>query len=269
MGGLYTCLISKILPIIRVHTAHNTFKDKKFLTRLSLNKCNIVCVGQEVKRNLRDIFNISEENLQVIYNGVEDIPCEYQEIEEISYYKKQGFFIVGNVGRLSEQKGFYYYIEAAKLLYKENKNIKFFIIGDGGLREQLEQQIKKSGMEDVVILLGYRSDIKQVMNSCDLIVLSSLWEGLPLTPIEAFISKRTIVATNVDGTPEIVKNNINGILVEPKDSNQIKSAILQIYNNPSLKRELEDNAYKTYYEHFTIDKFIQNYKLYYENLIYN
>ena len=88
-----------------------------------------------------------------------------------------------------------------------------------------------------------------------------------MTPIETFAVQKTIIATNVDGTPEIVKNNYNGILVRPRNSKDISKAILKLYNNNNLLKNLEMNAYKTYSENFDIKKFRNNYLEYYKRVI--
>jgi|GEM_PF-5977952 len=79
--------------------------------------------------------------------------------------------------------------------------------------------------------------------------------------------KKTIVATNVDGTPEIVKDNFNGLLVDSKNSSEISKAIIKIYENINLKEKFEKNAYKTYIDNFTIEEFADKYLKYYMNLI--
>ena len=102
------------------------------------------------------------------------------------------------------------------------------------------------------------------MSQLDLIVLSSLWEGLPLTPIEAFSVKKTVIATAVDGTVEIVKNNQNGITVKSKDSISLGNAIIKLLKNNELREQYEENAFKTYEKEFSFKALINNYRSFYE-----
>ena len=104
------------------------------------------------------------------------------------------------------------------------------------------------------------------MCQLDLVVLSSLWEGLPLTAIEAFSVRKTIVATAVDGTVEVVKNANNGFLVEPKNSKQIAEKINYIYENDFLRKQFEEEAFKTYTEEFSFDVYSERIKRYYGSL---
>ena len=118
-------------------------------------------------------------------------------------------------------------------------------------------------------MLGYRSDIQNVMSQCDFIVLSSLWEGLPLTPIEAFSVSKTVVATSVDGTPEIVKNNVNGLLVEPKNVEQLADKICFLIENKDIRVKLELCAKYTFDEQFSFSKLEENYIQYYNSMPHN
>ena len=94
-------------------------------------------------------------------------------------------------------------------------------------------------MEDSIEFMGFRADIQNIMSQVDLIVLSSLWEGLPLTPMEAFSVGKTIVATSVDGTVEIVKDGENGYLVEPRNSEELANAICKLIDNEPIRKKFE------------------------------
>ena len=97
-------------------------------------------------------------------------------------------------------------------------------------------------------------------------MLSSLWEGLPLTPIEAFSVGKTVVATAVDGTPEIVKDGINGVLVEPKSPEQIAKAVCKLLSDSENRKLLETNAKQTFVENFSFDAFAKKYVRAYEEI---
>ena len=267
MAAFYSYILNKKYKFYFIHTAHNTFYDKKMITKDSLRKSNLIAVGDKVKLNLINEFSLPEKNIITLYNGVKQESDKICEIRELQLAKQEGYFLVGNIGRISEQKGMEYFVLAAKDLVLKNKRIKFFIIGDGEDKEKIESLIDKFNLKNEVILLGYRDDISNVINQLDLIVLSSLWEGLPLTPIEAFAAGKTVIGTSVDGTTEIIKDNFNGILVEPKKEEAISEAINYLYNNFEIKKLFEKNAYNTYKEKFSYDRFIINYKNYYNKLI--
>lgn len=263
MAAFYSNLLKIFFDFKFIHTAHNTFFDKKILTKFSLYKANIIAVGERVKENLCEFYNISNEKVKVIYNGIEKDCNSIKEVEEIQKYKRMGWFIVGNIGRLSKQKGMEYYIEAIPDVIKKNKKVIFFIIGDGEDRKKLNDLSIKLNIQENLKFLGYRNDVANIIKQLDLVILSSLWEGLPLTPIEAFSQNKTIIATNVDGTPEIVTDNYNGILIEAKNSCDISYNVDKLCNDIELRRRLENNALLTFEKKFTLDLFISNYKEYY------
>jgi glycosyltransferase involved in cell wall biosynthesis len=267
MAAFYTRILGFTRNFISVNNAHNTFNDKKWLTKFALGNTHIIAVGNKVKDNLCDFYGISKSHVAVIHNAIEPFECLIQPIEILQKYKSKGYFLVGNVGRLSEQKGMEYFVKAVPLVLKECRETKFFIVGDGEDKEKIEDLISDLHLENDVILLGYRSDIQNVMSQLDLIVLSSLWEGLPLTPIEAFSIGKTIVATAVDGTVEIVEDGVNGILVEPKDSKQIADGIVKICKSPKEIKTFQNNAYEKYKEEFSYEVLQTRYRKYYKELM--
>lgn len=265
MAALYSNLISN-KEIIKIANAHNVFFDKKIMTKISYNNTNIIAVGENVKKNLVNDFKIDENNIQVIYNSVKDFTEEIKEIKIIQEEKYKGNYLIGNIGRLTKQKGMEYFIDAAELVIKKISNTKFFIIGEGEDREILEKKVKKKGLEKFIFFLGYRSDIQNVISQLDFIVLSSLWEGLPLTPIEAYSVGKTVVGTCVDGTPEIIHNDIDGYLVEPKNIISLANKMAYLIENPEKKKDLEKAAKKTFKKNFSFQKMKEEYIKYYKGL---
>lgn len=265
MAAFYSEILNKLMNFKFIHTAHNTFHNKKTLTKFALNNAEIIAVGEKVKENLLELYELDTDQINVIYNGIEKYTGEISVVPEIKKFKDEGYFIVGNIGRLSKQKGMEYYIKAIPESIKKYQKIKFYIIGDGEDKLELIKLAKNLGIENNVIFLGYRNDVINIIKQLDLIVLSSLWEGLPLTPIEVFSEGKTIIATDVDGTSEIVKDNFNGILIEPKDSDIISEKIIKLYKDCKLKNNLENNALETYTEKYAIDIFNNNYQRYYQS----
>lgn len=262
-------LIAEIVSprsVLKVANAHNTFYDKRLLTRFAYKNTHIIAVGKKVKQNLIDYFELPEKQISVIYNAVKPFDKNIDVLDVLKNEKQQGNVVIGNIGRLAPQKGMEYFIEAAKFVLKKLPNARFFIVGDGPLKDKLQQMIRQYHLEKFVHMLGYRSDIQNVMSQCDFIVLSSLWEGLPLTPIEAFSVSKTLVATSVDGTPEIVKNNINGLLVEPKNVEQLADKICYLIENKDYRKKLELSAKSTFDEQFSFAKLKENYIQYYNSM---
>ncbi len=265
MAALYANLLSSG-KIIKIANAHNTFYDKKLLTKIAYRDTLLIAVGMQVRNNLIEYYGISEKQITIINNSVKEAQIENYKNTLINKYKNEGYTLVGNVGRLSEQKGMEYFIEAAYNLNKKNKDIKFFIIGTGEDEKKLKELVKMRGLQDDVFFMGYQKNVQSLMSQLDFIVLSSLWEGFPLTPIEAFSVGKTIVATNVDGTPEIVKNDENGLLINPKNIYELETSIYRLYSDKDLRHRLEVKAYQTYNEKFSFEELSQNYIEFYKNI---
>lgn len=266
MAAFYTRILSFFKKFTFINTSHNTFEDKKFLTRFSFKNAKIIAVGKMVKKNLTDFYGIDEKQITVIYNSVEEFNDKINVIPELKTYKEEGYLLIGNIGRLHIQKGMSYYVEAANEVLNKGKKVKFFIVGDGPERENLINQIKDLKREKDIILLGQRQDVQNVMSQLDFVVISSLWEGLPLIPLEAFSVKKPIVATKVDGTPEIVEDKFNGLLVKAKNTLELSEAMLNLIENNNLIEEYSKNAYETYVNKFSYSIFKKNYIDFYKDI---
>lgn len=266
MAAFYTRLLSLKHKFVFINTAHNTFNDKKSLTRFSYRKANLIAVGNKVKENLYEFYGLPNEQITVIHNSIIPFDGKIKPIEIIAEYRKEGYFLVGNIGRISKQKGMEYFVKAMPKVLKEYPKVKFFIVGEGEERDKIEKLINEMQLSENIILLGYREDIQNVMSQFDLIVLSSLWEGLPLTPIEAFCVGKTIIATSVDGTVEIVEDGYNGMLVEPYNSDMISDKILTLIKDKDKRNELEKNALITYRHRFDFEILKKEYLSYYKSI---
>lgn len=265
MAAFYAELVAP-RSVVKVANAHNTFTDKKELTQLAYRNTKVVAVGEMVKKNLIDYFEISKEQVCVIHNAVKPFDGKIVPVEILYMEHAKGNVLIGNIGRLSEQKGMTYFIEAAKITAKAHPEARFIIVGDGEEKEQLQAQVKVKGLQDKVLFLGYRNDIQNVMSQLDFVVLSSLWEGLPLTPIEAYSVGKTVIGTAVDGTPEIIRDGVDGYLVEPRNPVQLAEKMNKLIENPRIRSEMETQAMKRYQDEFSFEKLSKRYIDFYEGL---
>lgn len=265
MAAFYAELIAKD-SIKKLATAHNTFDNKKILTHFAYKNTKLIAVGEMVKKNLTDYFEIPTNQVTVIHNAIKPYNGESDVIEQFEKDRLNGYTLVGNIGRLSEQKGMVYFIDAAQKSLNKYPNTKFYIVGDGELKDELIQKVKDMNLENNIVFLGYRSDIQNIMSQLDFVVLSSLWEGFPLTPIEAFSVGKTVVGTAVDGTPEIIKNRMNGLLVTAKDTVGLSEAMNLLIEDSELRNQLQKNAKQSYLDEFSFEKLSKQYVDYYEGL---
>lgn len=262
MAAFYVRFLGLYKKCVFINTSHNTFTNNRILTRFAYKKGHLIACGEMVKNNLQDVFGLQD--VTVIHNAVKPFCDKIHKDIQLEEAKKEGKYLIGNIGRLSEQKGMEYYIQAIPTVSMRHPEAQFYIVGDGENANDLKELAKT--IDASVVFMGYRTDIQNLMAQFDLIVLSSLWEGLPLTPIEAFSVRKTIVATKVDGTPEIVKHGVNGRLVDPKDSEKLADEICWMIEHPEEKKEMEKNAVETFNEEFSFDTLAQAYIDYYRRL---
>jgi glycosyltransferase involved in cell wall biosynthesis len=171
----------------------------------------------------------------------------------------QDAFIIGSIGRLTEQKGYSFLIQAAKDVISNIPQAKFLLVGSGELENVLKSMTTQLGIQDKVFFLGPRSDIEEILGICDLFVSSSLWEGMPTVIMEGMASGTPIIATNIPGTKELIQDQMTGWLVEPADTNSLAEAILDAFMKPKLREKLSANAVKEV-QKFSIDIVADQYK---------
>ncbi|MDI6782252.1 MAG: glycosyltransferase, partial [bacterium] len=189
----------------------------------------IVTVSEELKRGLIEITGLNEEQIVCIHNGVEfpDICVENEEKRrELGF--EQGDILVGTVGRLDPVKNFDIFIRSAKGVLNEFSTVKFLLIGDGPIREDLELLVSELGLNRHVILLGERNDVAELLKIMDIFVLPSKSEGLSNTILEAMSARLPVIATNVGGNPELVIDGETGVLIQPGDVSVLTTAITNL-----------------------------------------
>ena len=145
-------------------------------------------------------------------------------------------------GRLEEQKGHRYGLEAFSRVARDHPATRLLIVGDGRLRPALETQARELGVAGQVIFTGFRNDVPALLDVVDVVVLPSLHEGMPLTAIEAAAMAKPIVATAVDGTAEVVVDGATGTLVPVADAPAIAAAICGMLASPDRGQALGERG---------------------------
>jgi len=135
--------------------------------------------------------------------------------------------VVGVLGRLETQKGHTYVLTAWCSVVSEFPDARLLVVGDGTLRADLERQACELGLAGSVIFVGFRADVPRMLDTIDVLALPSLYEGMPLTAIEGSAMARPVVATAVDGTPEVIRDGLTGILVPPADPSALATALIR------------------------------------------
>ena len=151
---------------------------------------------------------------------------------------------------------------------KSNKDLHLLMVGDGDQKEEAILLIKKHKLEKCITLLPFRHDVPEVLAAADIFVLPSLWEGLPIGLLEAMSMRKAVIATDVDGTSEIVKNRYNGILIDTNDlQKSLTGALLELSSDASMRKELGSKAFDTVHEKYDALKMTRSIEDVYTSLI--
>ena len=207
---------NKVRIIITQHMNPEIFLDSPMKFRLIKffypQADEVVCVSKEVEKIFNNDYGIS--NTRTIYNmmdiqkniklSLEELPENYKELFEGDNFK----FI--NMGRLDRQKGHWFLIRSFRKVVDEYNNVKLFILGEGDLRGELEDLIQKLDLSDNVFLLGGQENVFPFLKNSDCFVFTSLWEGLPLSLIEALTMNLPVISSDCKTGPrEILCPEIN------------------------------------------------------------
>jgi glycosyltransferase involved in cell wall biosynthesis len=267
--GILGALVARVPAIVA--TVHLFVKPKpgpivsiqRFLLGSTVDR--IIAVSREVERGLRLSFGLPLSKLNVIHNGIPlsafDRPMNMSLRAAITGHEDQP--LVLTTSRLEPQKGLDFLIDGAELLPEAT----FAIAGDGSSRRVLEEKVRERGLQGRVIFLGHRSDIPDLLAACDLFVLPSLYEGLPLAPLEAMAAGKPVIATRVGGTDEAVLHGKTGLLIPPADPRALADAIRTLLNNPRLARKLAAAGHARVASQFSVQNMMAQLTDVYEDLL--
>ncbi len=177
---------------------------------------------------------------RLIRSGIE---IEKFRPREVNREKKRKELGVGNgklvtmISCLKPQKNPLDFARSAKLVLEKVPDAWFIVCGDGELRQELEKLVEELGIKERFKLLGWRRDIPEILWASDLLVLTSLWEGLPRVYPQAMASELAIVGTRVDGAPEAVINGENGYLVAPRDYQGLAEKIIELLKDDEKRKQ--------------------------------
>jgi glycosyltransferase involved in cell wall biosynthesis len=170
--------------------------------------------------------------------------------------------IIGTVANLYPTKGLEFLIDAARKVIgnnqsaTSNRKIVFVVVGEGEERKNLEEMIKKNNLENNFFLVGTIPAAYKLLLAFDTIVVPSVKEGMPYAILEAMAAERAIIATDVGGIPEMIKNGESGIIVEPKNPDALAKQILDLCNNSLKRKALGEGALRKLKENYGLQKMI-------------
>ncbi len=169
------------------------------------------------------------------------------------------------VGRLMEQKGYPTLLESLSVICAQVPNIQVDILGEGQMRSELADHIKKLGLQKVVRLLGNTNQVLLHLQAADFFVMSSYWEGLPIALLEAMSTGCVPIVTSVGGIPEVVQNNRNGILVQQKNTDSLAEGLKKgLMLSRDEYQDMVNTARLSIVHNYSLDKTVAEYKKLYD-----
>lgn len=208
-------------------------------TRFSRFKYNhpiikrILCVSNAIKEiTAKDIQNKSV--LKTVHSGIDIERFKYEKKDCTQLRTEFGISadtpLIGNVAAIAPHKDYYTFIETVKLLKKQGLKAKYFIIGDGPMREEIVTKVKAEKLANDILFTGFRNNIPEILPELDVFLITSETEGLGTSVIDAFACKVPVVATRAGGIPELVKNGITGVLANVKDAKGLANGVMKVIN---------------------------------------
>ena len=178
---------------------------------------------------------------------------------------KDNEIVIGVVGRLSEQKDPMTMIKAFKEVYEENKNVKMLFVGSGDLEDNIKKFAENNNILDKVIITGWVDEVEKFIPAFDIAVLPSKWEGFGLVLIEYMACNKPIIASNVGGIKNIIKDEVNGYLINKENKKQLYVAIKKvIIEHNKAKKMIQTNL--KYIEKYNITVLIEEHKKLFNNM---
>jgi glycosyltransferase involved in cell wall biosynthesis len=214
----------------------------EFLDRCVLSRMDaVVCVSRAQADKVRRA-GVPEEKIVVIQNAIGEEafvePSAEGRAEMLAWFSTQPRWLIGAAGRFSPEKGWSVFLEAAEEVLIQRPDSGFVLFGDGPLRGDLEREMVERGLQDRVILAGFRSDLHRFLPNLDLGVMSSFTEGLPVILLETGAAGIPMVATAVGGIPEVIDDERSGLLVASGDAIALADKIVRLIDNESERHAM-------------------------------
>ena len=279
----YPAIIGKVISRFAgvsalVHTEHNLLPSYNPVTRL-LHRLTTpmtratIAVSEEVRRTIVDTRLPKPRNLRVVYGGIDPksmTTLADPKVTRARFGIPDDHFVIGNVAHLRSQKGYGFFLQAAKIILDRHPTTTFVIVGrekEAGYQSSLERQAEELGIKERVVFTGFQPDSLNIMATFDLLLMSSLYEGLPVALMEAMAQGKPIVLTSVGGVREAVEDGVEGFLVPPRDPAALAERALTLIGDDALRERMGGHARQTVLRKFTVDRMVRETEEVYEEVL--
>jgi glycosyltransferase involved in cell wall biosynthesis len=263
-AGVPVVVTTEHLPCVIEQSNERWFKRR--VNRLA---DRVIAVSESVRRTLLQAEIVSPEQAVTIRNGIE--LSRFQEarppVETLELASRADGPLIGTIGRMTEQKGHCFLLEAVPAVLARHPGARFVWLGDGPERPRLEAEARRLGVLEHVMILGRRPDAWRWLPIFAFTCLPSLFEGLPLAALESMAAGRAVVGARVCGTMDAVEDGETGLLVPPRDPPALAAAILTLLDRPEERQRMGAQARRRAEAEFSVERMVSEHQALYEDLL--
>jgi glycosyltransferase involved in cell wall biosynthesis len=272
---LYGGMAARLLNLRLVHTEHTSpdynaerwYLIEKFM---SFFTDRITTVSRSVGRFMADVEGISAGKITVVHNGIDYSSYNRQtdiQAKKLEFGIRPSDVVVGNVARLFPNKDQQMLLEAFRIVVDKIPYARLLIAGDGPLKNDLLAKREQLKLTDNVSLLGNRRDIVELLSVFDVFVLPSIKEGLPMTILEAMCCNAAVIATDVDGNPEVVVDGETGYIVPARKPAVLAEKIIELLQDKDKANLMGRAGRRRVEQEFSFGKMVKGYTDVYEKVL--
>jgi glycosyltransferase involved in cell wall biosynthesis len=257
-----------------IHTVHNVARqdvEPPFIITKTAYKRGVIPVAicETVAKTITELYGVN--TMPVIPNGIVVDPivnaCAERDAarEELGVEPDEALLVCA--ARFAPQKRQDVLIDTVAALRREGFGVRLLLLGDGPLREKLEMLVAERGLQEHVLMPGMRDDVPRLLAASDLFALPSLWEGHPLSVMEAMAAGLPVVATRVGGIPELVDDGENGILLASGETDEVTPAVRRMIARSDERARMGASAQKKARHLFDVSVMVASYEALYERVL--
>jgi len=266
-ASLFLPAVKIVLSQKRDNVIRNTLLNRWKYNSTKLVK--IICLSQAIRKEFEAILTAPEKAV-VIYDGIDTAVFAAQKSSDIlrrEFKLSDDTFVVGSAGALVGQKDFITFLKAAHFAVQNTtKSLTFIILGEGADAESLRTCAVQLGLQDKVIFTGFRKDFAQVLLEFDVLMMSSVSEGLPLTLLSAMAAGVPVVTTAAGGIGEVISQGETGMISPIKEPKALANNLLELLRNEALRLHIAAKAQHLIHEKFTLSAMQESYLTFYRSL---
>jgi glycosyltransferase involved in cell wall biosynthesis len=243
---------------------------QRHVQKMACRMADCILVNAEAIRQSLIEQGYDPNNIVVIRNGI--TPSRFEKSQRGAAIRQElglppSARLVGVFSRLNRMKGVHFFLEAAKILAGRYPDVRFLVVGDGGVRKELEEQARSLGLNERIVFTGFRGDIPDLLAEAAISVLPSLSEGISNTLLESMSAGVPVIATRVGGNPEVVEEGVSGLLVPPRDPAALAAAAARLLDDEDFALKLGQAGARRVSELFSIESSVHQTEHLYQQLV--